>query len=109
MGRIAAVLLAALALAGAAAATSSPPRLTVATRTPTLVVRGSGFHARERVTVTASATVLHVRATRLGSFTLDTGVALSRCSGAVVRAVGSMGSIALLKLPQPACMPAKSP
>lgn len=109
MARLAAVLLAVLALAGAAAATSSPPRLALTARTPTVVLHGSGFRARERVTVTAATAVLHVRATRLGAFTLDTGVALSRCQGMIVRAVGARGSVALLKLPQPACMPVKSP
>jgi hypothetical protein len=109
MARSAAVLVAVLALAGAAGATSSPPRLTLAARTPTLVVRGTGFRARELVTVTAATVVAHVRATRLGAFTLDTGVTLSRCSGVIVRAVGAHGTIAWLKLPQPACMPAKTP
>lgn len=108
MARAVSILLAALALAGTAAATSAPPRLAVTVRTPTLVLRGSGFHARERVTLTAGSTVAHIRATRLGSFTIDTGIALSRCTGAIVRAVGTAGSVALLKLPQPACMPARS-
>jgi hypothetical protein len=106
--RIAAVLLAGLALAGAAAATSAPPRLAIAARTPTVVVHGSGFRPRERVTVTAGTTVAHIRATRLGTFTVDTGLTLSRCTAFLVRAVGSAGSDVLLKLPQPACMPARS-
>lgn len=108
MARILVVSLVALALTGAAAATSSPPRLAISARTPTVVVRGTGFHANERVTVTAGTAVAHVRATRLGSFTVDTGVVLSRCTGLVIRAVGGAGSKVLLKLPLPACMPARS-
>jgi hypothetical protein len=109
MARFAAVLLAVLALAGAAAATSAPPRLALAARMPTVVVRGTGFHARERVTVTAGTTVAHVRATRLGAFTVDTGVVLSRCNGMIIRAVGASGITALLKLPRPECSPARNP
>ena len=108
MARILILLLAALAVTNAAGATSSPPRLALAARTPTVVVRGTGFHAQERVTVTAGTMVARVRATRLGSFTVDTGVVLSRCTGLVIRAVGAAGSKVLLKLPQPACMPARS-
>lgn len=108
MARILIVLLAALTLSGAAAATASPPRLTIAARTPTVVVHGTGFHARERVTVTAGTAVAQVRATRLGSFSVDTGVVLSHCNGLIIRAVGRAGSTVLLKLPLPACMPARS-
>jgi len=108
MTRLALLLLGCLLFAGAAAAASAPPRLVLAARTPTVVVHGTGFHPRERVTVTAGTAVAHTRATRLGSFTLNTGVALDRCNGFVVRAVGSAGSVVLLKLPLPGCMPARS-
>ena len=108
MIRIAVLLLGCLVLAGAAAASSTPPRLALAARTPTVVVHGTGFRPRERVTVTAGTVVTHARATRLGAFTLDTGAMLSRCSGLVVRAVGNAGSAVFLKLPLPACMPARS-
>jgi hypothetical protein len=108
MRRALAVALLCLASAGAAFAASAPPRLAITTRTPTLVVRGTGFHARERVTVTLGTVVERVRATPLGVFTVNTGVALSRCEGIIVRAVGAAGSKALFKLPQPACMPARS-
>jgi hypothetical protein len=106
--RIAVLLLGCLVLAGSAAATSSPPRLAITARTPTVVVHGTGFRPRERVTVTAGTVVARARATRLGAFTVDTGLGLSRCTAFVVRAVGSAGSAVLLKLPQPACMPARS-
>jgi hypothetical protein len=106
--RAAVLFLGCLAFAGAAAAASTPPRLAIAARTPTVVLRGTGFHPRERVTVTAGKVVAHARATRLGTFTVDTGVALSRCTGFVVRAVGSAGSAVFFKLPLPACMPARS-
>src|SRR3954454_9921293 len=98
-----AVVVLCLASAGAALATSAPPRLAIAMRTPTLVVRGTGFHARERVTLTAGTVIEHVRATRLGSFTVNTGVTLSRCDGIFVHAVGTAGSNVFFKLPQPAC------
>jgi hypothetical protein len=111
MARIAllSAALAALVLAAGAGATSRPPALTLAAQLPRIVVHGSGFHPRERVTVIAGLRTVHVRATRLGSFVVDTGLTVSRCTAPLVRAVGALGDAALLKLPQPACMPARAP
>ena len=85
------------------------PALHLAAASPTVVVRGSGFHARERVTLVAGVKTLHLRTTRLGTFRLDTGVRLSRCNSLIVTATGARGDRALLTLPRPACMPARSP
>jgi hypothetical protein len=107
----AALLLAVAAPAAAApaAAAPPPPSLTLV-RTAPLTVRGSGFAPLERVRLTAPATGASVRASSSGAFTAALpGARVSRCSALVVRAVGAGGSTALLKLPRPACMDAKSP
>lgn len=72
-------------------------------------VRGTGFVAGERVRVTAISEwrrVKRVVATRAGGFTAGfAGASYDRCNGLLVTAVGSEGSLARFKLPQPLCPP----
>jgi hypothetical protein len=110
---LAASAAAALALVPAVPAAQPPPaRLTLTSRTP-VVVRGDAFRAYEavRLTVVAKTTsAFRVRANGRGIFTVTArGVTLSRCGAFYVRAVGAGGSVAALKLPLPACMPAQNP
>jgi hypothetical protein len=102
-----------LVLAGiaAAGATASKPALRVVTMRP-LVVQGQRFLPRERVVVTlyfrqyAGETVKRrAAAARTGSFRVSFGEAtFDRCSAPFLRANGSRGSRAVLKLPMPACL-----
>ena len=100
----AAVLMLVLALPATAA---QPKRATLklADLTP-LVVQGRGFGKGERVALTASAPsmqrMLGVVARRNGSFTARFDVRLKRCTPLTVRAVGVLGSRAILQL-EPGC------
>jgi hypothetical protein len=101
----------ALALAGLAAGSSSARHasLRLVTSSP-LQVGGSGFRARERVRVVATAAqvsvVKRVRASRRGAFAVTFAFSAGHCTGLKVVAVGSAGSRATLERPPlPACMP----
>lgn len=110
VGRAAAAALLLAVVAAPAAAAPSPPSLALVRTAPTLTVRGSGFEPLEHVRLSAPATGAVVRASSSGGFTAELpGARVSRCSALVIRAVGGGGSTALLKLPRPACMDAKSP
>jgi hypothetical protein len=106
--------LAALALVfvGAGFAASLPPSLRLVSRQP-LVVRGAHFAALERVTLTASsvpARVARTHATRAGTFRVAFARTVVRaCGPFVVRAVGSRGSVAAIRIPLPACMAEQGP
>lgn len=100
----AALLLLLLALPAAAA----PPRratLKLASLAP-LVVEGDGFVRRERVVLTASAPstrrTLALVARRAGDFTARFDLRLGRCAPLTVRAVGALGSRAILQV-EPGC------
>jgi hypothetical protein len=100
----AAVLVLVLVLPAAAA----PPRratLTLGTLAP-LVVHGGGFGNEERVVLTASTPSLQrklgVVARRKGSFTARFDLRLKRCTSLTVRAVGVLGSRAILQV-EPGC------
>lgn len=85
------------------------PSLKVVTRTP-LVVRGSGFHASERVVVTAMTLTgprqVNVRATVAGRFVATLRIPSQPCARAfAVRAVGARGSSATVRVPASACIP----
>jgi hypothetical protein len=109
MTRAALAALAAAVVAAPAWAGSSPALRLV--HTSPFVVAGSHFGAHERVTVTMTTTqriVRHVTARTDGSFSVGFGkVELGRCAGFAVSAVGAAGSRAALKVPRPACMPAR--
>lgn len=77
-----------------------------------LTVRGNGFHAKEKVRVTVNVgsvkQVRVVRATAAGVFTVELSnmAPYDRCNDALlVRAAGTIGDTAVLKLPQRACPP----
>ena len=78
-----------------------------------LALRGLGFHPAERVHVVIHASVTaarDVRASQSGAFTARfAGVLVPRCGGVFARARGSRGTLATLKIPLPACLPAAQP
>jgi hypothetical protein len=108
-----AIVVAALVVGGTAAGATTAPSLRVTSANP-FRIAGQHFRATEHVRVTLTAkgesTVRRATASPTGSFLVGFGtVAVDRCSGFTVRAVGSRGSEAVLKhLPLPACMPAKT-
>jgi hypothetical protein len=105
---LAAVLTAALALAGAGLATASlKPVLRLGTAN---VVRGSHFKAHELVHVVFTSDVRHVRVLRVGatgSFTTALPTTVS-CSGLRIRATGTSGDAASIALSKALCPPASS-
>ncbi|HZR95796.1 MAG TPA: hypothetical protein VFA56_08875 [Gaiellaceae bacterium] len=107
INRLAGIVVAAAVAAGAASAAAPPPRLQLLREPPSVV--GSNFRARERVTVTVGATVIRTRTTSLGTFRAMLSAPVPRCGGIFVRAAGARGDVATLKLPLPACMPAREP
>ena len=117
MARVAVLLLIVAPVAASASSSSSErasraPSLRLVSKEP-LVVRGRSFRPAERVRVVVRTNrdrVRRVTATRSGSFTASFGsVRFVRCIGLDVRAIGSRGSVAVLKLPQPLCAPVRSP
>jgi hypothetical protein len=99
-----------LAAAGALGATAPQPQLRLGAGAP-LTVHGAGFKAHERVRVTYSAerTWAHSEtASAAGSFTARfAGVRFDACEARWLRAAGSLGSRAAVKLPRPSCPPAQ--
>jgi hypothetical protein len=117
IGSVKLLLTSALVAAAAAApsmlaAAPPAPALSVAGTQP-VAVRGAHFLPHEWVRVTVLAKGSHTarpHASGTGTFTVTfPGLLLGACAGLQVRAVGSRGSVATLKLPRRACMPAKSP
>ena len=114
MKRIATLLVAFLVLAPAGAAAqesaAGKAKLRFMSASP-LKVKGTGFVSGERVLVRVvrgknGLTRKRATASRTGIWVLSfPGVAYERCSGLIVNAVGSQGSRAGLKLPQPLCPP----
>ena len=103
------VVFSAAAAGTAFAAVAARPALRVVEASP-LVVRGTGFHARERTRVTLYAEQTKtevVTATAAGTFRVSFGdVPLSRCDGFRIVAVGRAGSRArLVRPPLPECNP----
>ena len=107
LGLIAAALLAIVLVTAAGSSGQHRPVLTLHIKA-SIVVDGTHFRAHERVKVTsstgASATV---RANDKGAFGVTLhGVPIDRCSGLIVRARGSAGSLAVLRRPPlPECAP----
>ena len=94
-----AILAAAIAPAGTAAASS--PALKLLKANP-VQVRATGFHARERVRLTVSTgngvTHATAKARGDGGFTATVrGAVASRCAPLVIRATGAEGSRAVLR------------
>jgi hypothetical protein len=104
------VLTLVLAAAGTGTAARRPPVVRVAALQP-LVVQGTRFQPRERVTVTYAGTVRRTRkvvASAAGAFraTFQT-VSVDRCSGFSISAAGGAGDRAVARhKPLPACAPA---
>jgi hypothetical protein len=109
-----AVVAAALALSLAGLATGSTsarhhPALRLIKPMP-LQVRGSGFHAQERVRLVAKVgnftSTRRLRASSSGSLAVTFRLGASHCSGLLVIATGNTGSRATLKRPPlPECLP----
>jgi hypothetical protein len=101
----------ALVLAGVASA-APRPAIKLLSETDPMIVKGTGFRAKERVRITvtvktpASTWRRNAVATRTGAFRATIGlVQVGRC-GFNIRATGARGSVATLKSPPlPACMP----
>jgi len=99
-------------LAGVASAATRPALRLVSANDP-MVVKGTGFRAKEHVRVTVKITSpaatwrRTATATRRGQFQATIGlVQLGRCGAFTVTAAGSKGSKATLKHPPlPGCMP----
>jgi hypothetical protein len=84
-------------------------RLRLVTVRP-LVVRGESFRASERVVVTALTPIgprrVVVRATPSGRFGATFRLPSQPCGAAfAVRAIGALGSRAVVKVPAPPCIP----
>ena len=96
-------------LAGGGVASERSPTLRVVSATP-LIVAGSGFEARERITVTVLTSlgprIVRTRATAAGRFRAKLGVFTQPCGKPfAVRARGTGGSVAMLRLEAPPCVP----
>jgi hypothetical protein len=94
----------ALALPGWAA---QPRRATLKLETVApLVVRGVNFGAREQVAVIAATPagqrIVNIRARSNGRFVAAFGLSLERCAPLTIRAIGSLGSRAILQV-EPRC------
>jgi hypothetical protein len=95
------------------AAPAAPRQARVALRivdTSPLTVRGTGWHARERVRVKVAAeatTTRTVQTTLAGAFTTAfPTVTVQRCGDPVwITAIGASGARATVKLPVPECPP----
>ena len=101
----------ALVLAGVASAAPRPAVKLLSENDP-MVVKGTGFRSKEHVRVTlkvatpAATWRRNVVATRTGTFRAVIGLVQTGRCGFNLRATGSGGSVATLKLPPlPACMP----
>jgi hypothetical protein len=92
------------------------PALRVVRAEHPLLIRGLYFKAGERVRVTGTVVETKVARTLLstasGTFTLNLGddVSLAGCSGgASLKAVGTLGSVAILKIPPKMCAVVRTP
>ena len=109
LGLLVVILALGLALFASSAAPGSESRkkatLKLAGGAP-LILRGANFLPSERVRVTISSELRRtkwVTASRAGVFVVRFEAAFDRCTSGIVRAVGSRGSQAGLKLPPLGC------
>jgi hypothetical protein len=117
----AAVMVGAIAAAAPAMTAPAPPQestpmLRIVKVDQPVLIRGLNFKAGERVRLTGFVAEKKIARTLtsslVGTFTANLGydVHLSGCSGAVnLKAVGSLGSVAILKLPPKLCAVAAAP
>jgi hypothetical protein len=104
---IAATLAAALLIAANGSSAKQRPALALHVKA-SIVIDGSHFKSHERVKVVASSGgSATVRASSRGAFSVTLhGAPVDRCSGLVVRARGSAGSVAMIRRPPlPECAP----
>jgi hypothetical protein len=103
---------AAVAAPSVFAAAAPTPALSISMRQP-VAVRGAHFAPRESVRVIVLLNGSHTvraHASGTGSFSVTfPNLSLGPCGGLQISATGARGSVATLKLPQRACMPAKNP
>jgi hypothetical protein len=96
-----------LLLLAAAAAAVEKPRLTTVSSETRIVVRGAHFVANERVTVRVFGRTIVTRrtvATERGTFRIALRRPASRvCNMLVVRATGSRGDWAVVRIGSPEC------
>ena len=108
--RIALTLMLFAVIASTAVAATSKAQVAVLSTSP-VAVRGTSFHARERVTVTVMAQDMGrkvVTANANGAFSVKfAGVSIKYCEAYFIRAKGARGSLAVLKV-IPEC-PAQEP
>jgi hypothetical protein len=92
--------LAALIVVGSSAASWPRPSLTLRGIAP-VIVDGAHFHSGERVKITVlPGPSVGVRANSRGAFSVTLrGVPVDRCSGLIVRARGTAGSLAVARRP----------
>ncbi|MGZ6637263.1 MAG: hypothetical protein ACXVII_30690 [Solirubrobacteraceae bacterium] len=103
-------VLAALIVVGSAAASSPRPSLTLHGTAP-VIVDGAHFRSGERVKITSlPGPSVSVRANSRGAFSLTLrGVPVDRCSGLIVHARGTAGSLAVARRPPlRQCPPARA-
>jgi hypothetical protein len=107
LGLLAATIVAALLIASAASFARQRRALNLHIKTSSIVVDGSHFKSHERVKVKSSTGgSANVRASSSGAFSVTLRGAVDRCSGVVVVARGSAGSLVMIRRPPlPACAP----
>jgi hypothetical protein len=107
--RIALVTAVGCVLVAAAAAGAARPAPIITLKSGQTLT-GTRFVPREWVRVTVGTSATRVRASATGGFVVALpALPIDRCSGAQIRATGSSGDVARLKLPLPACMPQRQP
>jgi hypothetical protein len=97
-----------IAAVGAATAVAGTRAHVAVMATAPVTIHGTSFQARERVTLTVTASSIRtkvVRATARGTFTATfTHFVIAHCQGYVIRAKGNDGSLVTLKV-TPECPP----
>jgi len=100
------VILVLIGLVTASTATASSPRIRLTTVSP-LTLRGTGFAIRERVRITVNAETSATRRVLTGSgggFVARFPTLTFRyCTASIIRAVGSTGDTAVLRIAAPEC------
>ena len=114
MGRIVGLLgmLIVVVVLVSSADAATGPVLRLVDRQP-LTIRGQGFEPNERTRVVVTTSVTRaktVRASAVGVFRVRFDeLRVPRCGGVFATARGRAGSLARLKIPLPACLPATQP
>jgi hypothetical protein len=95
-----------IGLVTASTAAASSPHLRITTVSP-LTLRGNGFAANERVRVTVSAEISATRRVLTGSgggfVARFPTITFGYCTASIIRAVGSTGDTAVIRIAAPEC------